>query len=212
MIGNRRNPAPPGPEGAPPSKEETRASAAEASALARCRAGDREAYRILVSLHERAVTAVVYRILLHPQETEDVVQETFIQGFLKLASFKGDSRFGTWLHRIAVNLALRRLQRLRQKGWTPLDALDGLELPDLRPHAPQPEREALKAEEQRALQAALLRLSDAHRAVVTLHYYEGLSCPEIAHLMDCSVGTVWSRLHYAMRKLKDEIKDGEPSR
>jgi RNA polymerase sigma-70 factor (ECF subfamily) len=197
------------PDEGQPNDSTQAARAAEEEALARCRKGDRDAYRILVAAHERAVTAAVSRIVLHPQETEDLVQETFIQAYRKLSSFKGDSGFGTWLYRIAVNLSLRRLQQLRRTGWTPLDALEGLEIPDLRPDAPQPEREALFSEDRRALQKALLALSDDHRAVVTLHYFEDRSCPEIAEIMGCSVGTVWSRLHYALRKLKKNVKNDE---
>jgi RNA polymerase sigma-70 factor (ECF subfamily) len=196
-------------KGRPPDPDKDAARAAEEEALARCRKGDRDAYRILVAAHERAVTAAISRIVLHPQETEDLVQETFIQAFCKLSSFKGNSGFGTWLYRIAVNLSLRRLQQLRKSGWTPLDALEGLEIPDLRPDAAQPEREALSAEDRRGLQKALLALSDDHRAVVTLHYFEDKSCPEIAEIMGCSVGTVWSRLHYALRKLKKTLNNNE---
>lgn len=181
----------------------------ERDAFARCRAGDRDAYRILVSLHERAITAAVSRIVLHPQETEDLVQETFIQAYCKLHLFRGESSFGTWLYRIAVNLSLRRLQQLRKKGWTPLDALEGLETPDLRPEAPQPEREALRGADRVELQQAMLGLSDAHRTVVLLHYFEDKSCPEIAAILGCSVGTVWSRLHYALRKLKTQLSEAD---
>ncbi|MBW3622549.1 MAG: sigma-70 family RNA polymerase sigma factor [Armatimonadetes bacterium] len=182
-------------------------AALERDALARCRAGDRDAYRVLVSLHERAITSAVSRILLNPQEVEDLVQEAFIQAYCKLSSFRGESGFGTWLYRIAVNLSLRRLQQLRRRGWTPLDAMDSLEVPDLRPDSPQPEREAMREDERRALQQALLQLSDAHRTVVSLHYFEDKSCPEIAEIMGCSVGTVWSRLHYALKKLKGHLSD-----
>jgi RNA polymerase sigma-70 factor (ECF subfamily) len=174
----------------------------EAEALARCRAGDRDAYRILVEAHRKGIASVISRIVLNPQETEDLTQETFIQAYCKLSSFRGESGFGTWLYRIAVNLSLRRLEKLRKTGWTPLEALERGEIPDLRPDAPNPEREALLSEDRNALRSALLRLSDEHRAVITLHYFEELSGPEIARIMGCSVGTVWSRLHYALRRLK----------
>jgi RNA polymerase sigma-70 factor, ECF subfamily len=193
---------------APAERDESRLQL-ERDALARCRAGDREAYHTLVSLHERAVTAAISRIVLHPQEVEDLVQETFIQGYCKLASFRGESSFGTWLYRIAVNLSLRRCQQLRKRGWTPLESTESPEVPDLRPETPQPEREALRGEDRDALRAALLTLSDAHRAVVVLHYFEEKSCPEIAEIMGCSVGTVWSRLHYALKKMKLHLSEKE---
>ena len=195
----------------PPEPPELDRWADERGALARCRAGDREAFRILVGLHERAVTAAVSRIVMHPQETEDLVQETFIQAYCKLSSFRGDSSFGTWLYRIAVNLSLRRLEQLRRKGWTPLDTLEGPEMPDLRPEAVRPERKALHGEERRELREAILGLSDVHRTVVILHYFEEKSCPEIAEIMGCSVGTVWSRLHYALKKLKGLLNESELS-
>jgi RNA polymerase sigma-70 factor (ECF subfamily) len=200
-------PALPDPKPDAPPHRDTGRAAMEGEALARCRAGDRDAFRLLVSLHERSIAAVVSRIVLHPQEAEDLVQETFIQAYCKLSSFREQSSFGTWLYRIAVNLSLRRLQQLRRKGWTPLDEVEGPEAPDLRPDSPQPEREALRGEDRRALREALLQLSDVHRAVVTLHYFEEKSCPEIAEIMGCSVGTVWSRLHYALRKLKGRMSD-----
>jgi len=191
-------------EGAPAPEQAT--SAAERDAVARCLAGDRDAYQLLVELHQRRVYAAASRILSHREDVEDAVQEAFILGFRNLRSYRGESSFGTWIYKIAINVALRKASHLRKQAWLPL-----AEDRDRDPCAAANQEGSLDAtaKEQRreAVRQAVSRLPEKHRAVVALRYLDGYSCSEVARILGCSLGTVWSRLHYALKALKEELGD-----
>lgn len=173
----------------------------DAECVARARAGDREAFAELFRRHYRQVFLVVSRVLENPQEAEDAVQDAFVRAFNGLERFRGEAAFGTWLCRIAINVALRRARQDRAQPASlselgtenvehdPADPADLQELVEQRTTA-------------RAVRRAVAELPDKHRLVVSLRYFDGYSCEEIARLAGCSVGTVWSRLHHAHRKLR----------
>lgn len=173
----------------------------EAELVARARTGDREAFEELFRRHYRQVYRVACRVLPSAEEAEDAVQDAFVRAFRALGSFRGESAFCTWVCRIAINVALRRARRLRAQPISLGDVFgDGGEWEP----AGEPSLQSLV--EQRAQARELRQAVDAlpvkHRLVVALRYFEGYSCEEIAELLGCSVGTVWSRLHYAHRKLR----------
>jgi RNA polymerase sigma-70 factor, ECF subfamily len=175
----------------------------ELEIVACCLGGDRDVYRLLVEANQRLVYAAVSKILTRREDVEDVAQEAFLQGYKNLRSFRGDSSFSTWIYRIAVNLALRRAQQLRKQGWQSLDEAD---VPQKQSSGPDNPEDRLVLEERcEAVRRAVLKLPEKHRAVVALHYFENRSCPEIAGILGCSLGTVWSRLHYALKHLKKEL-------
>ena len=136
-------------------------------------------------------------------DAEDVAQEAFVQSYLKIHTFVGDSAFYTWLYRIAINTAISRRRRKRQETSvdTSRDAFGQEILDDT-----EPADERLLREE-RAVQVrqALTRLSDEHRAILVLREIEGCDYDQIAQILNLPVGTVRSRLHRARLQLKEQL-------
>jgi RNA polymerase sigma-70 factor (ECF subfamily) len=184
---------------------------AESELVARARKGDLTAYDALVRRYQERIYATVYHMTSNHEDANDLAQETFIKGFQALNSFKGGSSFYTWIYRIAVNKTINFLKQRRNRSHMSLNDLDASaeNNPDLLSLISDqtPRRAAGLNELQRKLNAALLRLSEQHRLVVTLHDVQGLSHEEIAGIMDCNSGTVRSRLFYARQQLQAMLSD-----
>jgi RNA polymerase sigma-70 factor (ECF subfamily) len=173
--------------------------------------GDRSAFGELVHRYQDRLYNTVYRVLGNAEDSQDVVQDAFLSAYQSLHHFKGDSRFFTWLYRIAVNsaISLKRKQRVvlsadlptsRQAAAEPLDESD----------ASQPSSPLERAEEEQRLQAALGRLTPEHRAVLVLKDIEGEKYETIADILQVPIGTIRSRLHRARLELRDLLQtDGE---
>jgi len=172
----------------------------EIELVTRAQQGDRNAYSELVRLHAGGILNVVYRLCGDAQLAEDAAQETFLQAWLNLNSYRPQSSLRNWLYRIAVNAAMDMLRK--EKRLVP-DAVEDLQLADSHPGP-----EAVVASQERAasVQKAVLSLPEACRAVLVLREYEGLSYQEIAASLDIPVGTVMSRLNYARNLLKEKLK------
>ncbi|MDH7601385.1 MAG: sigma-70 family RNA polymerase sigma factor [Armatimonadota bacterium] len=178
----------------------------DATLVARTKEGDVEAFAELVARHQASVYSVVSRMISSRDDTEDIVQEIFVRAFKSIGCFKQDSSFGTWIYRIAVNTAIKHMRGSKIRSAASIDDPDsGLSDTLTDGESDRPGDAAEKAERSEAVRRAVQMLPEHHRAVVVLHYFENLSCAEIAEIMDCSVGTVWSRLHYACKKLKGEL-------
>jgi RNA polymerase sigma-70 factor (ECF subfamily) len=162
--------------------------------------GDRNAFSELVCIHAQGVRNVIYRMCGDSQIAEDGAQETFIQAWLHLSSYRPQTSLRNWLYRIAVNAATDMLRK--EKRILP-NALEDLQLQD-----PKPGPEALFSQEERTVlvQKAVLSLPDACRAVLVLREYEELSYQEIADTLDIPVGTVMSRLNYARKLLRERLE------
>ena len=192
----------------------------EAALVERARRGDRDAFDLLVQGHLQHVWAVVWRILRHREDTEDVVQEVFLAAYRALPRYRGESRLSTWLHRIAVTRALNHLDRKEEKMRRALrsddGAVDRLESGSDGPAAwvlpalPSP-LEALEAGDlMRRLAACLSRLPSAWRLVLTLRDVDARSYEEIAHLAGLALGTVRSRLSRAREALRQCVAGDAP--
>ncbi len=180
----------------------------DAALVHKARSGDLNSFGELVRRHERTVQGIVTRMIPSSDDAEDVVQEVFVSAWQGLQRFRGDARFSTWLHTIAVNATLKRIRQMRRHGQVSLDDPESGAAERLAADAAgQPFEQAVSAEEKAAVRRALQNLSDNHRMTVVLYYFEEHPCEEIARMMGCSVGTVWSRLHYACKKLKQELRD-----
>jgi RNA polymerase sigma-70 factor (ECF subfamily) len=147
---------------------------------------------------------------------EDVVQEAFIKAYNQIGKFRGESKFSTWIYRIAVNLALdvARKQTRRQRWHATLHFFGNEEgqeeSPIERVAAPEQELSSTEREELgKRLRDEMDRLSPEHRAVVELRLVQELSTEETAKILGCQKGTVLSRLFYACKKLKKALKDHE---
>jgi RNA polymerase sigma-70 factor (ECF subfamily) len=140
------------------------------------------------------------------EDANDLAQETFIKAYRALPSFKGDATFFTWLYRIAVNKTLNFLRQRKNRLQLSLNDLDNQVENDPELVAlisdKTPRRDIHLAELQEKLNKAMMKLSDTHRMVVTLHDIQGLPHDEIARIMDCNEGTVRSRLFYARQQLQ----------
>lgn len=183
----------------------------EKELLRRAREGDLTAYDELIRRHQERVYATIYHMTSNHEDANDLTQETFIKAYQALQSFKGTSSFFTWLYRIAVNKTINHLKQRRRRNHISLNDLDlnAEHDPDIVALISDktPRRDVNLAELQEKLNAALQRLSEVHRLVVTLHDIQGLSHDEISQIMDCNVGTVRSRLFYARQQLQAYLSD-----
>jgi RNA polymerase sigma-70 factor (ECF subfamily) len=194
----------------PPPKNQVDAES-DVELVKAARDGDMGAYDQLVQRYQERIYATVYHMTSNHEDANDLAQETFIKAYSALKSFKGDSSFYTWVYRIAVNKTINFLKQRKNKTSLSLNDLDfNIENdPELVAFVSEntPRRAIALAELQGKLNAALQKLSDVHRMVVTLHDVQGLSHEEIAEIMDCNVGTVRSRLFYARQQLQAYLSD-----
>ncbi len=171
-------------------------------------AGDRAAYTELVRRHQRRVQAVVTGMVRDPELARDITQEAFLKAWRSLPRFNAEAKFYTWIYRIAVNLSIDSKRSDRRQPLAlavPSDPDEGTPLleriADGRPDA-DPEDVLRGGELRQRVREALDELTPDHRAVILLREVEGLSYEEISQVMQCSKGTVMSRLHYARKKLQ----------
>lgn len=200
------------PETLPPSEDVASNDQAEDLVLVqRAQQGDIGAYDTLIQRYQERVYATIYHMTANHEDAGDLTQETFIKGYQALKSFKGDSSFYTWVYRIAVNKTINFIKQRKNKTHLSLNGLDfnAEHDPDFVALVSDktPRRDASLAELQEKLNAAMQRLSPAHRLVVTLHDVQGLPHDEIATIMDCNIGTVRSRLFYARQQLQAYLSD-----
>jgi len=184
----------------------TPSNSIDAEVLARAQAGDHAAFAQLYSLHKRRVYSLCLRMVSNTAEAEDLTQEAFLQLHRKIATFRGDSAFSTWLHRLAINVVL---MHLRKKGL-PLTSLDEAMEPT---HDDGPGRSfgapdlSLSGSIDRlALERAVGDLPAGYRLIFVLHDVEGYEHNEIAAMLDCSIGNSKSQLHKARMKLRDALR------
>ncbi len=172
----------------------------ERELILRAQHGERNAFNELIRMHAQGVRNVVYRMCGDAQIAEDAAQETFIQAWLHLSSYRPQTSLRSWLYRIAVNAATDMLRK--EKRILP-NALEDLHLQD-----PQLSPEALFFQEERTalVKRAILALPEASRAVLVLREYEGMSYHEISSALSIPIGTVMSRLNYARKTLKDKLE------
>ena len=176
----------------------------------RVQAGEVAAFDRLVLKYRERVLGVIYNMTSNREDAADLAQDTFIKAFQSINRFQGQSSFFTWLYRIAVNSTLTHLRKNRFRSFFSFEKLheDGqnTELINKLTDKHGSDRELYVRELQAKLNEALQKLSINHRTVVTLFEIDNLSHEEIAEIMECSVGTVRSRLHYAKQLLQAELQ------
>lgn len=179
----------------------------DADLIKACQSGDIESFGVLVERHQRAIRSLISR-MVSQDDVEDMLQEVFIQAFTHLNRFRGDSSFKTWLHRIAVNQTLKKIghAKRRRNIRLELDEQIAAETIAQDPNL-QPENVAEREQQAQWIQKCVEKLPPKQRLVVVMRYYEDHSCEEIAEILGCSVGTVWSRLHYACKALKQNLQE-----
>ncbi len=172
----------------------------DADLVSRFRNGDRSAFDVLVSRHQRRVYNLAYRMLGRVEDARDAAQEAFLACYRHLGTFRGDSAFGTWLHRITVNACYDSLRR-RPPDPSPLS--DVVEPAAARDHADQ----AVAAVD---VQRALLKVPVEFRGALVLHDIQGLPYEEVAEALGVPIGTVRSRLHRGRLAMARALA-GEPA-
>jgi len=174
----------------------------EAQLIALAKQGDEEAFASLFETHKRRVYSLCLRMTGNTSEAEDLTQEAFLQLFRKISTFRGESAFSTWLHRLAVNVVL---MHLRRKGLqqVSLDEPDTSQEEPVKRDYGDDDRRLLGSVDRIGLSQAIAELPPGYRAVFVLHDIEGYEHNEIAEIMSCSVGNSKSQLHKARMKLRD---------
>jgi RNA polymerase sigma-70 factor, ECF subfamily len=173
-----------------------------ADLVTRARRGDEAAFEALFECHKRRVYSLCLRMTRSAADAEDLTQQVFLQVFRKIATFRGESKFSTWLHRLAVNEVLIHLRRQRPAPVS-LDEIDvAREDPVPRQYLDN-DRRLMGTVERTDLERAIAALSPGYRTAFFLFDVEGYEHHEIARLMNSSVGNSKSQLHKARRKLRD---------
>ena len=172
--------------------------------------GDETALAPLVEKYKRMVYRLAMQITKNHADADDVMQETFIKVYRSIRTFRKDAAFETWLYRIAVNEALNFVKRRERQRESTLETASEAEYEAITRYRAQtandPHVHAEKAELRHHVTEAVNNLSLKHRTVVILHEFEGLTHAEVASILNCSEGTIRSRLHYARKKLRTMLK------
>jgi RNA polymerase sigma-70 factor, ECF subfamily len=160
--------------------------------------GDMEAFEEIYRRHHKRVYSICLRMVRNAFQAEDLTQEVFIQIFRKLHTFRGDSSFTTWLHRLTVNQVLMHFRRRTVKsekitddGSTPVRIVSGTENPS-----------RMSLIDRIALNQAIAQLPPGYRMVFILHDLEGYEHDQIGKMLGCAVGTSKSQLHKARQRLR----------
>ena len=173
------------------------------------KAGDYAAFEELVNRYERKFYRLGLNITGNQEDAEDVLQESFLKAFEHLPDFREDSRFYTWIVRIAVNQALMKLRKRRTSREVPMGESEGEDgeviVHEFADWKPNPEQRFAQAELEGILQGAVNDLPPGFRTVFYLRDVEGLSTEETAEMLNLSIGAVKARLFRARLRLRDEL-------
>lgn len=187
-------------------------AASETQLIARAQRGDEAAFAALFDAHKRRVYSLCLRMTGNTAEAEDLAQEAFLQLFRKISTFRGESAFSTWLHRLVVNVVL---MHLRKKGLqqVSLDEVDTSQEEPVKRDYGDDDQRLTGSIDRITLGRAIAELPPGYRTVFVLHDVEGYEHNEIAQIMNCSIGNSKSQLHKARMKLRawlrhDRAKNG----
>ena len=184
----------------------------ELELVARAQSGDTSAFNELVTRYRSRAFSMIYNMVRNEQDAWDLAQDGFLKAWKSIGKFRGQSSFYTWLYRILMNVTIDALRKKQVAGGTEFD--DQIGLDNIAPGAataPKSEMEPAARISDREIReridAAIARLSPEHRTAIVMREIDGLEYSEIAEQMNCSIGTVMSRLFYARKKLQALLKD-----
>lgn len=177
----------------------------------RFQSGEKGSFDDLVRRHYQRVCNILFHVLGTSSNVEDLAQEVFLKAYHALPFYRGQSAFSTWLYRIAVNAGLDELRRQKRRRIFSFSRLDEptesrKEIERSTSDGPQPDKEIERQELAEIIERAMRKLPEKLRVVSTLRDIEGFSYGEIAEMLQCSIGTVKSRLFYARAKLRRLLK------
>ncbi len=177
--------------------------AAEQEAIRKAQKGDPEAFEKLYHMHKGRVYSICLRMVHNPPEAEDLTQEAFLQLFRKIHTFRGESRFSTWLHRLSVNVVLMKLRKKKLPMVSLDETLDTDEGEGPKRDVGQEDLNLAGILDRITLEEAIGDLPPGYRMVFLLHDVEGYEHNEIADMMGCSIGNSKSQLHKARLRIRD---------
>lgn len=177
----------------------------ETELVRKAQQGEEAAFEQLYQAHKRRVFSLCLRMIGNVSQAEDLSQQAFLQLFRKIGSFRGQSAFSTWLHRLVVNVVL---MQLRKKGLNlvPLEDTDSSQEERPRKEYGTIDRHLSGSVDRITLQRAIDDLPPGYRRIFVLHDVEGFEHNEIAKMTNCSVGNSKSQLHKARLKLRDSLR------
>jgi RNA polymerase sigma-70 factor (ECF subfamily) len=179
--------------------------------VSRTQEGDASAFDQLVVKYTPRLYGLVYNMTSNHEDTNDLLQDIFAKAYKAIRGFRGKSSFYTWIHSIAVNMTLNFLKKRGRRFQLSLDDVDSSIQSDKEfleaTASTSPVREADLSELQKRLNEAMMKLSDEHRAVVTMFHIQGMPHAEISKILRVSEGTVRSRLFYANRQLQNYLDE-----
>jgi len=181
----------------------------ERQLIARFRRGDRDAFEEVVGRWSRDITNLAFRMTGHHEDARDVAQQCFLRAYQSRQRFEGNASLGTWLYRIAVNICRDRLRAERSRRRV----VHAISNPRNRPrpgHRPVRSSATETDETQARIAEAMASLPAAEREVAVLRHYHGLSCREIAELLDAPYTTIKSRLVQGLDRLRIRLRDLDP--
>jgi len=178
----------------------------EAEAIERAKQGDAEAFQALYEKHKRRVYSLCLRMTANTAEAEDLAQEAFLQLFRKIGTFRGESAFSTWLHRLSVNVVLMHLRKKNLPVVSLEETTQGTEEDSPKKDFGAEDLALAGSVDRLQLQRAVDDLPPGYRTIFVLHDVHGYEHNEIASIVGCSIGNSKSQLHKARMKLRDLLK------
>ena len=186
------------------SSPEHKSSVSDEKLVRAAQKGDMVSFEELVARHSDKIYARAFSMMRNEDEATDLSQEAWVKGWQRLKQFQGESSFVTWMTRIVINLCLDQLRKHKRHRTESIELMDE-ESGGVERHMPvvtvNPTEGLERVEIRQRIDKALGQLSWEHRTVLILHEFEDLEYKEIAKKMECSIGTVMSRLFYARRKM-----------
>ena len=185
----------------------------ESELIAQAQRGNAMAFERLVYVYDRQILSLAMRHVNNAEDARDIYQEVFLRVYRALPGFRGESKFSTWLHRIATNVCLTYRSRSRKhrhesidQGFETQDG-EGLTLAETLAAPSRTDRGAQDTEISEQVEAAMQKLSPQQRLVFTLRHYKGFKLKEIASMMDCAEGTVKKHLFVANERLREQLRE-----
>jgi RNA polymerase sigma-70 factor, ECF subfamily len=178
----------------------------EADLIERAKLGDAQAFQALYDKHKRRVYSLCLRMTANTAEAEDLTQEAFLQLYRKIATFRGESAFSTWLHRLSVNVVLMHLRKKSLPVVSLEETTQGGEEDTPKKDFGAEDLALAGSIDRLQLQRAVDDLPPGYRTIFVLHDVEGYEHNEIASIVGCSIGNSKSQLHKARMKLRDLLK------
>ena len=176
--------------------------------------GDPEAYRVLVERYERRIYHVVYGMVRSQEDARDLAQDCFVKAFQNLHRFRLESKFYTWLCRIAMNLSIDHLRKMKHRSHAAFDdersASEGAQVVRLSSRRDNPSENVARQQVYRQIMDAVESLPEDQKQVLVLRELEEMPYKEISEILGIPEGTVMSRLYYARRRLQELLSEHRP--